>query len=68
MRLLLPKAKADQARWQAIVERAPGSVQFVDPWRLTPVTETPSQKSTWLDLDRYQAVLCVSAQAAQVLV
>ena len=68
MRLLVPKATADQARWQSIVEQAPGSLQFVDPWRLTPLPETPSQKHTWLNLERYQAVLCVSAQAAQGLV
>ena len=67
MRLLIPKAVADQARWQSIVDLAPGSVRFVDPWQLTPVAPTPAQKTIWLNLDRYHAVLCVSPQAAKSL-
>jgi len=68
MRLLVPKANADQARWQAIVDQAPGSVHFVDPWQLSAVAPTPAQKTTWLNLDRYHGVLCVSPQAAKSLV
>jgi uroporphyrinogen-III synthase len=68
MRLLIAKARTDQARWRSIVDLAPGSVQFVDPWQLTPVASTPAQKTIWLNLDRYHAVLCVSPQAAKSLV
>ncbi|MEX0623877.1 MAG: uroporphyrinogen-III synthase [Saccharospirillum sp.] len=67
MRLLLAKARPDWARWQTAL--APhAELTLRDPWRLTLRPETPADRSTWLNLDEFQGVICVSPTAASQLI
>lgn len=67
MRLIIPKASSEQARWRQILASTHISIEFVDPWQLTVLPETPEQRTHWLNLDEYSAVVSISPTAADVL-
>ncbi|MEJ2045990.1 MAG: uroporphyrinogen-III synthase [Reinekea sp.] len=68
MRILLPKARAEQARWQASLEGYSVTAQWVDPWLISELPESGVMRAVWLNLDQYKGVICVSPIAARVLI
>lgn len=67
MRLIIPKAVSEQARWQETLASTQTEIEFVDPWQLTILPETPDHKMRWLNLDEFSAVVSISPAAAEVL-
>lgn len=68
MRLLLPKPRSDWSRWQRELSAINVDSICIDPWAFEWLPETPEQRTTWLNLDEFQGVICVSARAAEGLV
>jgi len=68
MRVLIPKAASEQARWQSELKGRDIDICFVDPWQVDVLPETAAMRSSWLNLDINRTVFCVSPTAAQVLV
>lgn len=68
LRILLPKARSEQRRWRQTMDSQEVDVTFIDPWHLERVEETPVTRTIWLNLDRYDGVICISPTAALVLI
>lgn len=68
MRIVIPKAASEQARWQSQLAESGADIVFSDPWQIDILPETAEMRSQWLDLDLNFAVFCVSPTAAKVLV
>lgn len=68
MRLLIPKATSEQARWQQVLNNTELDIDFVDPWCITQLPETPAMRSLWLNIDQFAAVVCISPSAAQAAI
>ncbi len=68
MRLLLPKALSEQARWSEALVKAKVTVVFCNPVDVERLPITAVIKTLWMNLDRYSAIICVSPTAAQVIV
>lgn len=68
MSVLVPKAAAEQPRWQRALGVHQAHCHWLDPWQILRLPETPQRRQVWLNLDRYQLVICVSPTAAEMLV
>lgn len=66
MRVLVPKAANEQARWQSALQEMSAQIEWLDPWDIQLLDELPEFKTAWLNLDEYAGVICVSPTAARV--
>lgn len=67
MRLIIPKAQSEQARWSTELSACSTELVFVDPWQIDLLPETPTSRALWLDIDLNHFVFCVSPTAARAL-
>jgi len=68
MRVLIPKAKSEQARWQQEISIGSHQAVFVDPWHIEILEQNGATRQIWMNLDAYKGVVCISPTAAKSLV